>query len=116
MADTNGSFCDRVLAAIRASGKTPIELMAETGIAQSSLYAILQGSRRLSADKMNRLAEAVGLEVTAARPPADPDQLALFPDPLDTLREQVGALIETQNKITDAIVILAATGQGRRTA
>jgi transcriptional regulator with XRE-family HTH domain len=54
---------DEIREAIRTSDKTRYRLSKETGIPQSQLSRLMTGEKGVSFDAMERLAEALGLEI-----------------------------------------------------
>jgi transcriptional regulator with XRE-family HTH domain len=55
---------EQIRKAIEASDKTRYRLSKETGIAQSQLSRLMSGQEGLSYDRLERLADALGLEIT----------------------------------------------------
>lgn len=69
---TMSKLLDEIRKAIQASDKTRYRLSQETSIPQSQLSRLMTGEKGLSFDAMERLADALGLEIiirsrTAAR-------------------------------------------------
>ncbi|QOV89364.1 helix-turn-helix domain-containing protein [Humisphaera borealis] len=58
-----GNVLDDLRKAMKASEKTRYRLWKETGIDQSHLAKLLNGEAGLSFENMERLAEALGLEI-----------------------------------------------------
>ena len=54
---------DEIREAIKASDKTRYRLSKETAIPQSQLSRLMTGAKGVSFDAMERLAEALGLEI-----------------------------------------------------
>jgi len=54
---------DEIREAIRASDKTRYRLSKETSIPQSQLSRLMTGEKGVSLDALERLAEALGLEI-----------------------------------------------------
>ncbi len=54
---------DEIRRAIRRSPKTRYRLWKETGIPESQLSRLMTGEKGLSFDSLERLAEALGLEI-----------------------------------------------------
>jgi len=54
---------DEIREAIKASAKSRYRLSKETSIPQSQLSRLMTGEKGLSFDAMERLAEALGLEI-----------------------------------------------------
>lgn len=57
------SILQQVRKAIESGGKTRYRLSKETGIAQSQLSRLMTGEEGLSVENLERLADALGLEV-----------------------------------------------------
>ncbi len=53
--------------AVEASGKSRYQLWKETGIDQSQLSRLMSGEPGLSLDNLERLAEALGLEIVVRK-------------------------------------------------
>jgi len=58
-----GDVLDEIRKAIEASGKTRYRLWKETGIDQSHLSRLMKGEAGLSVASLEKLAEALGLEI-----------------------------------------------------
>ena len=58
-----GNLLDEIRKAMKASGKTRYRLSKETGIDQSHLFKLWNGEAGLSVENLERLAEALGLEI-----------------------------------------------------
>jgi transcriptional regulator with XRE-family HTH domain len=58
-----GNVLDEIRKAMKASGKTRYRLWKETGIDQSHLFKLWNGEAGLSVENLERLAEALGLEI-----------------------------------------------------
>ena len=59
-----GKVLDEIRKAMKASGKTRYSLWKETGIDQSHLFKLWNGEAGLSVENLEKLAEALGLEIT----------------------------------------------------
>jgi len=66
-----GNVLDEIRKAIEASGKTRYRLWKETGIGQSHLSRLMRGEAGLSVENLERLAEALELDITI-RPAVQP--------------------------------------------
>jgi transcriptional regulator with XRE-family HTH domain len=58
-----GQVFDTIRKAIEASGKTRYRLSKETGIDQAQLSRLMSGKEGVSVENLERLAEALGLEI-----------------------------------------------------
>jgi len=58
---------DEIRKAIEASDKTRYRLAKETGIDQAQLSRLMSGAGAMSYDNLERLAEALGLEIIIRR-------------------------------------------------
>jgi transcriptional regulator with XRE-family HTH domain len=58
-----GYVFDTIRKAIEASGKTRYRLSKETGIDQAQLSRLMSGKEGVSVENLERLAEALGLEI-----------------------------------------------------
>lgn len=58
---------DAIRDAIAESSKTRYRLWQETGVSQSQLCEFLHGRRGMNIDKLEALAEALGLEIVIRR-------------------------------------------------
>ena len=58
---------DDIRYAIEASGKTRSVIAKETGISQSHLSQLMDGTKGLSVEALERLADCLGLEVTVRK-------------------------------------------------
>ena len=65
MAPKRTKLTDQLKAAIDAAGKSRYTLWQETGIDQATLSRFMHGKGGLSMDGLDRLAEALGLELVA---------------------------------------------------
>jgi len=61
-------FSDQIRAAINSSGKTRYQIWQETGIDQGQLSKFMSGTRGLSIDALDRLAECIGMAVVIDKP------------------------------------------------
>ena len=52
--------------AVKASGKSRYVLARESGVTEGQLSRLMSGQRGLSADNLEKLAVALGLEITIA--------------------------------------------------
>lgn len=59
-----GNVLDELRKAIEASGESRYRLWKATGISQSHLSRLMRGEAGLSVDNLERLADALGLEIT----------------------------------------------------
>jgi len=62
-----GHLLDEIRNVIRTSGKTRYRLWKETGISQAQLCKLIQGERGLSIEALERLADALGVEIVVRR-------------------------------------------------
>lgn len=58
-----GNVLDAIRKAIEASGETRYRLWQATGISQSQLSRLMKGQAGLSVESLEKLAEALGLEI-----------------------------------------------------
>lgn len=58
-----GNVLDQIRKAMKASEKTRYSLWKETGIDQSHLFKLWNGEAGLSVENLERLADALGLEI-----------------------------------------------------
>jgi transcriptional regulator with XRE-family HTH domain len=63
MFDLMSKILDEIRKAIRASDKTRYRLSQETGIPQSQLSRLMTGEKGVSFERLECLAEALGLEI-----------------------------------------------------
>ena len=68
MAPKRTKLTDQLKAAIDAADKSRYALSEETDIDQATLSRFMHGKGGLSMDGLDRLAEALGLELVARRP------------------------------------------------
>jgi transcriptional regulator with XRE-family HTH domain len=61
-------FSDQIRQAVDASGKSRYRLCKEIGVDQSTLSRFMSGERGLTTPVLDRLADALGLEIVT-RPP-----------------------------------------------
>ena len=54
---------ERIRKAVEASGKSRYRLSKECGVSQAQLSRLMSGERGMSADSIERLADALGLEI-----------------------------------------------------
>lgn len=59
-----GQILDAIREAIEASGKTRYRIAQESGVAESALSRLMSGERGLSIDALERLADALDLEIS----------------------------------------------------
>ncbi len=57
------AFLDQVRRAVRLSGMSQYVLSRETGVTEGSISRFVRGERGLSSESLERIAEALGLEV-----------------------------------------------------
>jgi len=62
-----GNVLKEIRKAIEASGETRYRLWKATGIGQSHLSRLMRGEAGLSVENLEKLAEALGLEITIRR-------------------------------------------------
>lgn len=55
---------EQIRKAVQASSKTRYRLSKESGVSEAQLSRLVNGKRGLSADNLERLADALGLEIT----------------------------------------------------
>jgi predicted transcriptional regulator len=63
----SGLFTDQLRQAIRDSEMSRYAISKKTGIAQSTLCKFLQGDRGLSLESVDKLVDALGLEIKPRR-------------------------------------------------
>lgn len=62
-----GQIYEAIRKAIEAGGKTRYRLWKETGISQAQLSRLMSGESGLSVESLERLANALGLEIVIRR-------------------------------------------------
>jgi transcriptional regulator with XRE-family HTH domain len=67
MAERSGTFSDQIRAAVDAAGMSRYRICVEIGISQATMSRFMTGRGGLSMEVLDRLAELLGLHVTAKR-------------------------------------------------